>query len=402
MRCLVGIDDTDSSRGFCTTYLAYRIAIDLRPDVKVLAYPRLVRLNPNIPFKTRGNAAVCLQIETPDPEVAFERLAAKLTELSDVGGGANSGMVFLEEPSRAHQFEQLYLDALTGLVSPHRVRRFLREQGTKTLELGNGMGLVGAASALGFDERFDHTYELIAYRKKEFWGTRRDVDSSSVRKMDSKMFPHTFNNYDYQKRKVLVAPHGPDPVFAGVRGDSPRAVNRAFHMLTYDEPIDGHMVYISNQHTDAHLEREIDWKVYSSGWFQGVVNGVHVGAGGHVYLTVDADGRKRFVAAYEPTGDLRRTVRLLRPGDRVRAFGGVRRATSLHPKMLNLEKLEVISSGGRRPSLPKGTYISSPRANRHLTKPLIRYGMENRKKEQVVDGWLATAPTLPTVPARSR
>ncbi len=401
MHCLVGIDDTDSSRGYCTTYLAYRIATDLRPDIRVLAYPRLVRLNPNIPFKTRGNAAVCLQIEAPDPDVAFERLAAKVTELSDVDGGANSGMVFLEDPSKANQFEPLYLDALTGLLSPHRVKRFLRELGTRTMELGNGMGLVGAASALGFGERFDHTYELIAYRRKEFWGTQRAIDSSSARNMDSKMFPHTFNNYDYQKRKVLITPHGPDPVFAGVRGDSPKAVVKAFDMLTYDETIDGHMVYVSNQHTDAHLQREMNWKVFSSGWFGGTVTEVRVGAGGHVYVTIEADGSRRFAAAYEPTGDLRRTARLLCPGDKVKAFGGVRRATSLHPKMLNLEKLEFISSAGRLPSLPKGSYISSPRSNRHLTKPLIRYGLENHKKEQAVDDWLVSAPRLPTVPARS-
>ncbi len=402
MRYLVSIDDTDSSRGYCTTYLAYRIATDLRPDIRVLAYPRLVRLNPNIPFKTRGNAAVCLQIEAPDPEFAFERLAAKVTELSDLDGGANSGMVFLEDPSKANQFEPLYLDALTGLLNPHRVRRFLRGQGTRTLELGNGMGLVGAASALGFDERFDHSYELIAYRRKEFWGTHRAIDSSSVRNMDSKMFPHTFNNYDYQKRKVLITPHGPDPVFAGVRGDSPNAVVNAFHMLTYDETIDGHMVYVSNQHTDAHLQRELNWKVFSSGWFEGTVTEVRVGAGGHVYVTIDADGHERFAAAYEPTGDLRRTARLLQPGDKVKAFGGVRRATSIHPKMLNLEKLEFISSARRRTSIPKGTYISSPRANRHLTKPLIRYGFENHRKEQPVDEWLASEPRSPKVPARSR
>jgi tRNA(Ile2)-agmatinylcytidine synthase len=402
MHCLVGIDDTDSSRGFCTTYLAYRIAMDLRPDVRVLPYPRLVRLNPNIPFKTRGNAAVCLHIEAPDPDVAFERLAAKVTELSDVGGGANSGMVFLDEPSKSHEFERLYLDALSGLVSPHRARRLLRELVTRTLELGNGMGLVGAASALGFDERFDHTYELITYRKKEFWGTPRAIDSSSVRDMDSKMFPHTFNNYDYQKRKILVAPHGPDPVFAGVRGDSPRSVIEAFRMLSYDEPIEGRMVYVSNQHTDAHLYRELDWKVYSSGWFEGTVADVEVGAGGHVYLTIEAGGRRRFVAAYEPTGDLRRTAKLLRPGDRVRAFGGVRRSTTLHPKILNLEKLEVISSGRRKTHLPKGTYISSPRANRHLTKPLIRYGRENPGQSAHVDDWLEPALIQPRVRAESR
>ena len=402
MQCLVGIDDTDSSRGYCTTYLAYRIATDLLPNVKVLAYPRLVRLNPNIPFKTRGNAAVCLLVEASDPEVAFDRLAAKVTELSDVGGGANSGMVFLEDPSGANQFEPLYFEALSGLVSPHKVRRFLRGLGVRTLELGNGMGLVGAAAALGFDERFDHTYELIAYRRKEFWGTQRAIDSFSVRRMDSEMFPHTFNNYDYQKRKVLIAPHGPDPVFAGVRGDSPHAVIRAFRMLTFDEGTDGHIIFVSNQHTDAHLKRELDWKVYSSGWCEGTVTGVRVGPGGHVYVTIRGDGGEHFAAAYEPTGDLRRTTKILQPGDRIRAFGGVRRATSLHPKMLNLEKLVFVSPAEKGSSLLRGTYISSPRANRHLTKPLIRYGLENHKKEPAVDGWLSAAPRLPTVPARSR
>ncbi|MDG6910341.1 MAG: DNA-binding protein, partial [Nitrososphaerota archaeon] len=122
MRFLVGLDDTDSSRGYCTTYLAYRIAVDLQSDVRVLPFPRLVRLNPNIPFKTRGNAAVCLQIEAHDAALAFERISAKVEELSDVRGGANSGMVLVEEAS-AVAFQALYLDALHGVVSPHRARR---------------------------------------------------------------------------------------------------------------------------------------------------------------------------------------------------------------------------------------------------------------------------------------
>ena len=399
MRCLVGIDDTDSSRGYCTTYLAYRIACDLRPRVTVLPYPRLVRLNPNIPFKTRGNAAVCLLVETTDADRAFELVSAKVKELSDVRGGANSGMVFLEDESIAQKFEPLYIEALSGLVSPHRVRRLVRELGARSLELGNGMGLVGAASCLGFSTRFDHTFELIAYRRKEFWGTKRQIDGSSVRGMDAKTFPHTFNNYDYQKRKVLIAPHGPDPVFAGIRGDSPRAAIKAFGMLRYDEPLQGHMVYVSNQHTDAHLQSELEWKVFSSGWLDGTVEEVRVGPGGHVYITLGAFGRNRPAAAYEPTGDLRRTAKLLRRGDKIRAFGGIRRPTSLHPAVLNLEKFEFASSHGTERVLPRGTYISSPRANRHLTKPLIRYGREDHGSETVAEGWFEGASTRQLVRA---
>jgi len=399
MRCLVGIDDTDSSRGYCTTYLAYRIACDLGPDVVVLPFPRLVRLNPNIPFKTRGNAAVCLLVQTSDADRAFRLISVKVKELSDVRGGANSGVVFLDDTSIASEFEPLYLEALTGLVSPHRVRRLVKELHTRSLELGNGMGLVGAASCLGFSTKFDHTFELIAYRRKEFWGTKRQIDTSSVRDMDAKTFPHTFNNYDYQKRKVLIAPHGPDPVFSGIRGDSPRAAIAAFGILRYDEPLQGHMVYVSNQHTDAHLQHELDWKVFSSGWLDGIVEEVRVGAGGHVYITLRVGGRTRPTAAYEPTGDLRRTAKLLRRGDKIRAFGGVRRPTSLHPAVLNLEKFEFVSSSGTRGVVPRGTFISSPRANRHLTKPLIRYGRENYENETVVEGWFEGAPTRPLVRA---
>lgn len=386
MRFLVGLDDTDSSRGYCTTYLAYRIAVDLGPDVRVLPYPRLVRLNPNIPFKTRGNAAVCLQIDAADPDLAFRLVSAKVKELSDVSGGANSGLVFFEGQPQAEIFEPLYLEALTGVVSPHRVRNLVKEAGGRAFELGNGMGIVGAASSLGFGERFDHTYELIAYRRRENWGAPRAIESSSVKEMDARMFPHLFNNYDYQKRKVLISPHGPDPVFAGIRGDSPSAVVRAFGMLRYEERLKGHMVYLSNQHTDAHLAGQLDWKVYSSGWLDGTVEGVRVGEGGHAYLAVGSGGRSYPVAAYEPTGDLTRTVRRLKVGDRVKAFGGVRKGTTLHPKILNLEKFEMKSS--RKGGLPKGTYVSSPRANRHLTKPLIRYGQEDYGRPREVEGWL--------------
>jgi tRNA(Ile2)-agmatinylcytidine synthase len=253
------------------------------------------------------------------------------------------------------------------------------------------MGLVGATASLAFDERFDHTYELIAYRKKGNWGTPRGIEASSVRRMDAATFPHTFNNYDYQKRKVLISPHGPDPVFAGVRGDSPRTVLSAFRMLDYDERLDGHMIYVSNQHTEAHLANGLDWKVYSSGWADGKVETVDVGPGGHVYVAIRSGRGKRLCAVYEPTGDLRRVARRLSEGDTVRVYGGVRRATAIHPKVLNVERLDVLNLArpGARAGIVRGTYVASPRANRHLTKPLVRYGKEvPGRRLPEVEGWL--------------
>jgi tRNA(Ile2)-agmatinylcytidine synthase len=387
---LVGIDDTDSSRGLCTTYLAYRIATDLQGVLRVLPYPKLVRLNPNIPFKTRGNAAICLSVESGDPDKAFNLICSKVTELSDVRGGANSGVVFLENLDILPLFEELYLDAVRGVVNVRRVVKLLRENNVRTMTLGNGMGLVGAASSLGFDERFDHTYELVSYRSEEHWGKPRAVDPKSVEAMDKATFPHTFNNFDYQKKKVLIAPHGPDPVLTGIRGDSPSTVLKALGMVSQGEEPEGHIVYISNQHTDAHLARELDWKVFSSGWVSGMVKSLSVGAGGHLYLTLRAGGAEHQCAVYEPTGDLRRAAKMLRPGDRVKLFGGVRRATSLHPKVLNVERIDVLRlAAGLSRTLVPGSFVASPRANRHLTKPLIRYGREAaRVGIGEISGWL--------------
>ena len=55
----IGIDDTDSLDGGCTTWLITEIISELS-DLDLIAPPRLVRLNPNVPWKTRGNGALAL------------------------------------------------------------------------------------------------------------------------------------------------------------------------------------------------------------------------------------------------------------------------------------------------------------------------------------------------------
>ena len=53
----IGMDDTDSVEGGCTTWLATEVIKELS-DFDLIDCPRLVRLNPNVPWKTRGNGAV--------------------------------------------------------------------------------------------------------------------------------------------------------------------------------------------------------------------------------------------------------------------------------------------------------------------------------------------------------
>ena len=58
----IGFDDTDSITGGCTTYVARTIIEKIQGIYEIIGYPRLVRLNPNIPWKTRGNGALCIQL----------------------------------------------------------------------------------------------------------------------------------------------------------------------------------------------------------------------------------------------------------------------------------------------------------------------------------------------------
>jgi len=66
----IGIDDTDSVNGMCTTYLAALVLEELQQQgIGLLSYPRLVRLNPNIPWKTRGNGALALHVGRVGKEI---------------------------------------------------------------------------------------------------------------------------------------------------------------------------------------------------------------------------------------------------------------------------------------------------------------------------------------------
>lgn len=395
MRHLLGVDDTDSKFGHCTTHLGYLIVNELmRLGCEVPCYPRLVRLNPNIPFKTRGNAAVSIEFEADEglADRAFEAAERLLVAEADVANGANSALVMASEGSNMEFFRGLYLRALSGVVNFRGIIREVSSMGVRHRLLGTGMGVVGAGASLGFRESDDHTYELIAYRTPETCGTPRPVDPSSVAEMEATTFPHTFNSFDHGSGRVLLAPKGPDPVLLGVRGDSPTAVIDAFRRVRSHEKPLGYMVYATNQCTDAHFAEELQLplKAYSSGWLAGKVTSTRVERGSHRIVSLSVGEATIPCMVYEPSGDLRFMARLLRAGDRVKVFGGVRKASSKNPAVLNVERIDVLSSKLAHP----GSYLPSPRAQRHLTKQLIRYGRESRTKSSLVEGWI-TGPSSP-------
>ena len=107
----VGIDDTDSKEGMCTTYLAALLCQKLN----ISGTPKLVRLNPNIPYKTRGNGAVSFMVPNSDVGKIVLSYVKKYAKIKDEN--TNPGVVFLDSNEIPHQLNDFYWRAVSELVT---------------------------------------------------------------------------------------------------------------------------------------------------------------------------------------------------------------------------------------------------------------------------------------------
>ena len=341
----IGIDDTDSPKGMCTTFLSYKIVKFLeKQKTEFVDYPSLIRFNPNIPWKTRGNGAVRLTIKTRNPNKIKKEIIQFITNYSDTKNGANPGLVFFQDQSIPQSFHKFSRLALWKLISRKTAKDFISNNKIDSFYLGNGQGLVGAIGAIGY-KFSDHTFELLCYRKKSQFGKKRKINKHSVKKMQSITFPETYNSFDNENDRVLITPHGPDPVFYGIRGESVKSVVLASTMVDTDEKLDGYMVFKSNQGTADHLKNELqvnDLKPYTSGFLVGKVCSKPVTEqGGHVFFSIQVGDRKIRCGVYKQT-KITKTAQDLIPGDKIRLGGGIRKASKNYERVLNVEFLDVI------------------------------------------------------------
>ncbi|MCX6651684.1 MAG: tRNA(Ile)(2)-agmatinylcytidine synthase [Methanomassiliicoccales archaeon] len=365
----VAFDDTDSLESMCTTFLATEVIKALR-GYDLIGLPRLVRLNPAVPWKTRGNGALCVRFgvgrgkcnmvgeidgapiysynrmyEEADRQMVLRTAQAIVGKWSRTREGASPGLVVsLQKPA-----QRLYWEAVRGIVEKEGTLRELQRIGADLVGWEGGRGIIGASAAMAWRPH-DSTYEIITYRQPERWGTPRYLDDGSVRDMDLR-FPSTFNNFDHRTGRRAISPHTPCPVLFGVRGDDPQELMSAVFSLR-SEPPSRWMMFLTNQGTDDHLIRaEPELPDRSYDFFATVAGTPTTVQGGHVIVPVSTKKGQLECAAYEPTKEFRDVVRALRLGDRLRLFGELR----AEPRTLNIEKLQVVSTA---PELRK---VSNPR-----------------------------------------
>jgi len=412
----IGLDDTDSRFGGCTTYTAYRIVRKLvGRGIKLLDYPRLLRLNPNVPWKTRGNAALGLTADVSSLEDLVDLVYGEVSAASDKNHSYPSFVIIAEQERK--ELYNHFSQAIYRILEPSLVAKVLEKHRIIYGCFNRRIGLIGSfAAATNLLEWGDHTFELLTYRRPEYIGTERLIDPDSVKKMDALYHNWTFNNVD--EERILISPHGDDPVLFGIRGEDPMRLLDASKMVRGETPLGG-MIFKTNQATDMHYKEcdslsqillgdsiKIKLKVMQS---------PIVTLGGHVFVRL-TDGVDSITAAfYWESGDMRKAASLLMPGDQVTVCGGVK--VSANP-VINVEKLIInqlkityiernpvcpncLSTGesvGRnkgyrckkcktilkqqkttlvrnRPLVP-GLYLPPLRYFRHLMKPLKRYGKE--------------------------
>lgn len=424
----LGLDDTDSSEGGCTTYIATLLCGEVLDSLTFVDYPNLVRLNPNVPFKTRGNGAIALRLKGTHKEIKeFKRNAINLimTQIRP-NDHAQPCLVCVEGkiPSSFHEF---YKKALRTIISPNKALSIVKNT-CATVETFPGFsgsrGIIGAIAAIGWGpSTADYSFELIAYRISKNWkASQRHIDPDSVLEMNRRC-SGTFGNVDILNKEIKIAPHGPDPVLCGIRANSPEEVLHAWSYLEISEPVLSLMLFRSNQGTDAHFQKESEIgeiQPHESVMLRGIVSSIPKRKiGGHLFFHLQRGSHAIQCAAYEPTRQFRDKIEQLIPGDEILAFGGIRPASKEHPATLNLEKVNVMTisaytkkqnpicpscrkrlkSAGRnkgykckrcsqrfldlRPeyiSLPvpravkEGDWIQPPaRAWRHLSRPLTRF-----------------------------
>jgi tRNA(Ile2)-agmatinylcytidine synthase len=310
---VIGVDDTDSrERGMCTTYLAARIAEQVGETASVERL-LLVRLNPAVEHKTRGNAALAVHTDA-DPETAFGIARDEIAAVAETGDPrTNPGLVVApgEPEAVPESVAEFAGDAVRDLHEVEDAERIIEDAGYRSSGWKMGRGKIGALAAVGAWSAFggdgvvggtetavggtetavggtetavggtetavggtetavggtetavgggdsggvapaNLTYECISYREPERVGTPREVDADSVFEAANAAYPAAWDTVDRETGELVCVPHTPGPILHGIRGDDPETVREVAEAIE-SEPVERRVVFVTNQGTDAHL-----------------------------------------------------------------------------------------------------------------------------------------------------
>ena len=432
---IIAADDTDSMNGNCTTFLATEIIRAMISEGwDLIGYPRLVRLNPAIPWKTRGNGALVMEfgkgigkkefigkIEEKDifffyektkeePKIDFvKKLLFPIVEKFHDPDNSDPGILI----SYVRPDYSFYQRGVTRVMPREDVENEIIRIGASKMEWGIGRGIIGCVCGSAWIPK-DRTFELLAYRCPDRWGTKREYDPETIAEAE-RTIVSSFNSFDFRHGNVAMVPATPCPVMYGFRGDVPEDLIKG-HELIKTEKQYRWLIFETNQGTDDHIipDPTVDEFIPDSSYsVEGKVLSVKRIRGGHTFVDIETDVGTVTAGIYSQAGEFRFVLDWLLKGDIIRVFGELRK----EPRTLNVEKLQIVSlvedrekepnpicpgcgkkmeSSGKDSgyrcrkchmkapvayrTIPRnvvcGWYEPPTESRRHLSKPLKRMGLE--------------------------
>ena len=321
----LGLDDTDSLAGGCTTEVFDTLLRHL-PVGASTGVPRLVRLWPFAQRRTRGNAALAVEIHTNDVDGLLGHLDTWWADhLAPLRGKmepslvsdrdqfpASPGMVWFDQPPPP----SVYFDSVRSHVSIDSLPEPTRAWG--------GHGRIGATAAVAWPA-LSCTWEAIAWRLEGEDHRPRRVDVASLAVVDG--WPDTFLSRDPRKGTNLIAPRGNSPVLFGLRATSFETAERGCQRLlegSGTEHVDRWRVFQTNQASGDHLGPE---------WTLTVERvDVHPTRKHATVLCGDVS-----VRAYAEGGPVNALARWLMPGDEISVAGLTDADGMIHAERLKIE-----------------------------------------------------------------
>lgn len=335
----LGLDDTDTLNAGCTTFSLHHLLTQLPNHVEI-GELRLVRLWPFAQQRTRGNAAVAVELNTSNVNDLIRFLDAHwASELQPLAGAitdtdehkrlqspTDPGMVWFEHLPVPSDF---YL---------HAVRRHVRlDEVPEATRSWGGMGRIGATAAVLWPQRYI-TWEAIAWRQEKKWNTtERKVCEDALGQVSN--LEGTFLTRDPRTQRSLISPRSTCPVLFGVRGRTEDSAALSASMLIEAESTEAVLssrVFATNQASDDHLGTMHTAEVSSIEILPRGTTAINTKAG--VWM------------AFSESGDVKKLAQTLKPGDTIEGFG-------LAPEegVLHLEKLRIAVKKTLliRPTCPK-------------------------------------------------
>ena len=324
----IGLDDTDHLDGGCTTKNFDNLLVELEKNY-ILEQPRLVRLWPFAKQRTRGNAALTVEINCNNHDELIKilddwwhsqllPLKGKISE-SKISTRkqfpADPGLVyFFEKPN-----EEFYYSAVSREVS-------LTEAPTADYSWG-GNGIIGATAAVCWPMK-NHTYEAISWRIPHNVGKKipRVIDLEMAKNLDEDY--DTFMSRDPRSDNLMIAPRGDCPVLFGLRAKLEQNARNACEALLKSpktEQTSGYRVFVTNQATDDHLDEDK----------QSIVKSLTIKSRGTVIIETESDK----LIAFAESGDLKNLAQWLKVGDLIQ-FNGLKALDNT----VHLERLMVIEA----------------------------------------------------------